>query len=138
MISRLVISLDDTPKPNLLPYGISSSAPAISLPDTDLFKSERGSNAGAYFEEKVRQLNAEYDRLLSVAKYTELVYNSEYNFIPKVGHIYHLYCTSQQKHILSMIEPERWNKYTFVASFRFTSDNTWEIQHGQEATDTTG
>ena len=132
-----MISLDDTPKPNLLPYGISSNAPAITLPDTDLFKSERGSNAGAYFEEKVRQLNAEYDRLLSVAKYTELVYNSEYNFIPKVGQIYHLYHTSTH-HLLSMIEPERWNKYTFVASFRFTSDNTWEIVHGQEATDTTG
>ena len=133
-----MISLDDTPKPNLLPYGISSNAPAITLPDTDLFKSERGSNAGAYFEEKVRQLNAEYDRLLSVAKYTELVYNSEYNFIPKVGHIYHLYCTRQQEYLLSMIEPERWDKHLFVASFRFTSDSTWEIVHGQEATDTTG
>ena len=128
----------DKPKPNLLPYGVTSSAPAIVLPDTDLFKSERTSNAGAYFEDKVRQLNAEYDRLLSLAKYTELVYNSEYNFIPKVGHIYHLYYTSQQKHILSMIEPERWDKHEFVASFRFTADSTWEIEHGQEkATDTT-
>ena len=138
MISMWVISLADAPKPNLMPYGITSSAPAISLPDTDLFKSERGANAGAYFEDKVRQLNAEYDRLLSVAKSTELVYNSKYNFIPKVGHIYHLYCTSQQEYILSMIEPERWDKHLFVASFRFTSDSTWEIIHGQEATDTTG
>lgn len=133
-----MISLDDTSKPNLLPYGISSNAPAITMPDTALFKSERGANAGAYFEDKVRQLNAEYDRLLLLAKYTELVYNSQYNFIPKVGHIYHLYCTSQQEYILSMIEPERWDKHLFVASFRFTSDNTWEMQHGQEkATDTT-
>lgn len=138
MISMWVTSLADNPKPNLLPYGVTSSAPAISLPDTDLFKSERGANAGAYFEDKVRQLNAEYDRLLSVAKSTELVYNSKYNFIPKVGHIYHLYCTSQHEYLLSMIEPERWDKHLFVASFRFTSDSTWEIIHGQEATDTTG
>jgi len=39
--------------------------------------------------------------------------------------------------LLSMIEPERWDKHTFVASFRFTADNIWEIQDGQEATDTT-
>ena len=131
-----VISLDDTGKPNLLPYGITSSAPAISLPDTDLFKSERGANAGNYFEEKLRHINAEYDRLVTLAKYTDLVYNSRYNFIPRVGQIYHLYYTGEY-YLLSMIEPERWNKYTFVASFRFTSDNIWEIQDGQEATDTT-
>ena len=131
-----MISLDDTSKPNLLPYGITSSAPAISLPDTDLFKSERGANAGNYFEEKLRQINDEYDRLVTLAKYTDLVYNSRYNFVPKVGQIYHLYNTGEY-YLLSMIEPERWDKHTFVASFRFTSDNIWEIQDGQEATDTT-
>jgi len=82
--------LDDTSKPNLLPYGLTSSAPAISLPDTDLFKSERGANAGNYFEEKLRQINDEYDRLVMLAKYTDLVYNSRYSFIPRVGQIYHL------------------------------------------------
>ena len=131
-----MISLDDTSKPNLLPYGITSSAPAISLPDTDLFKSERGANAGNYFEEKLRQINDEYDRLVTLAKYTDLVYNSIYNCVPKVGQIYHLYNT-REYYLLSMIEPERWDKHTFVASFRFTSDNIWEIQDGQEATDTT-
>ena len=136
MTSQWVISLDDTSKPNLLPYGITSSAPAISLPDTDLFKSERGANAGNYFEEKLRQINDEYDRLVTLAKYTDLVYNSRYNFVPKVGQIYHLYNTGEY-YLLSMIEPERWDKHTFVASFRFTSDNIWEIQDGQEATDTT-
>ncbi len=137
MISLWVTSLDDTSKPNLLPYGITSSAPAISLPDTDLFKSERGANAGNYFEEKIRHLNDEYDRLVTLAKYTDLVYNSRYNFIPRVGQIYHLYYTGEY-YLLSMIEPERWNRYDFVASFRFTADNIWEMTDGQEATDTTG
>ena len=132
-----VISLDDASKPNLLPYGITSSAPAISLPDNDLFKSERGANAGIYFEEKLRHLNAEYDRLVMLAKYTDLVYNSRYNFVPRVGQIYHLYYTGEY-YLLSMIEPERWTKYDFVASFRFTADSIWEMQHGQEASDTIG
>jgi hypothetical protein len=132
----LVISLDDTSKPNLLPYGITSSTPAISIPNRELFKSERSINANNYFEEKIGQLNAEYDRLVTLAKYTDLVYNSRYNFIPRVGEIYHLYFTGES-YLLSMIEPERWNKYNFVASFRFTADNTWEKQDGQEAPDTT-
>lgn len=132
-----MISLDDASKPNLLPYGITSSAPVISLPDTDLFKSERGANAGNYFEEKLRHLNAEYDRLVMLAKYTELVYNSRYNFVPRVGQIYHLYYTGEY-YLLSMIEPERWTKYDFVASFRFTADSIWEMHHGQEASDTIG
>jgi len=118
--------LDDTSKPNLLPFGITSSAPAITLPDTELFKSERGVNAGNYFEEKFRQLNEEYDRLVMLAKYTDLVYNSKYNFVPKVGQIYHLYNTGKC-YMLSMIEPELWSKYPFVASFRFTADNVWEM-----------
>jgi len=132
-----VISLDDTSKPNLLPYGITSSAPTISLCDTDFFKSERGVNAKNFFKDKIVQLNQEYDRLISLAKYTDLVYNSKYNFIPKVGKVYHLYHTGEY-HMLSMIEPERWDKYRFVASFKFTADNIWEIQHGQEASDPTG
>ena len=137
MTSLWVISLDDTSKPNLLPYGISSNAPAISLPDTDLFKSERGANAGQFFEDKLRQLNDEYDRLVLLAKQTDIVYNSRYNFVPRVGQIYHLYNTGEY-YLLSMIEPERWDKYEFVASFRFTADNIWEMQDGQEATDTLG
>lgn len=133
----LVTSLDDISKSNLLPYGLSSSSAVITLLDSDLIKSERGTAASNFFKEKIRQINTEYDRLILLAKHTDLVYNSHYNFIPKVGKIYHLYYTGSQ-YILSMIEPYRWDKFKFVASYRFTSDNTWEMQDGQEeATDTT-
>ena len=40
-------------KKALLPYGGEISAPAITLPDTELFKSERGSLAKNYFENKL-------------------------------------------------------------------------------------
>ena len=125
----LVISLDDTSKPNLLPYGLTSSSPAITLSNSDLIKSERGVAASSFFQEKLRKINAEYDRLISLAKHTDLVYNSHYNFIPKVGKIYHLYHTGSH-YMLSMIDPHQWDKHTFVASYRFTSDNTWEIHNG--------
>ena len=125
----LVISLDDTSKPNLLPYGLTSSSPAIALSNSDLIKSERGVAASSFFQEKLRKINAEYDRLISLAKHTDLVYNSHYNFIPKVGKIYHLYHTGSH-YMLSMIDPHQWDKHPFVARYRFTSDNTWEIHNG--------
>ena len=74
--------MDDTSKPNLLPYGISSNAPAISLPDTDLFKSERGANAGQFFEDKLRQLNDEYDRLVLLAKQTDIAVSYTHLTLP--------------------------------------------------------
>ena len=37
----------------LLPYGTTSSSPAIVLPDTELFLSERGSLTKNYFENAV-------------------------------------------------------------------------------------
>lgn len=132
----MVISLDDISKPNLLAYGLTSGTPSISLPDTNLFKSERGAIASNFFKDKIDQLNNEYDRLITLAKYTDLVYNSKYNFIPTVGQVYHLYYTGEH-FMLSMIEPERWDKYTFVASFKFTADNTWEIQDGKKTSDST-
>ena len=114
---------------HILPYGSNSSAPAIVLPDTALFKSERGANAGNFFTQKLEEINSEYNRLVALANDTELVYNSKYNFVPKVGQVYHLYNTGSDL-VLSMIEPWKWDTYEFVGSFRFTADNTWEKQDG--------
>lgn len=115
---------------HILPYGSNASAPAIVLPDTALFKSERGANAGNFFTQKLDEINSEYNRLVALANDTELVYNSKYNFVPRVGQTYHLYCTSPQEYILSMIEPESWDKFKHMGSFLFTADNTWERQNG--------
>ena len=114
---------------HILPYGSNSSAPAIVLPDTALFKSERGANAGNFFTQKLEEINSEYNRLVDLANDTELVYNSKYNFVPRVGQVYHLYNTGSDL-VLSMIEPWKWDTYEFVGSFRFTADNTWEKQDG--------
>lgn len=110
---------------HILPYGSNASAPAIVLPDTELFRSERGANAGNYFKQRLNEINEQYQRLVDLANDTEIVYNSKYNFVPRVGHTYHLYDTGKDL-ILSMIEPERWEKYEHIGSYKFTADNTWE------------
>ena len=109
---------------NILPYGSNASAPAIMLPDTDLFKSERGSNAANYFQGKLDDLNNEYKALKRLAEDTERVYNAKYNFVPRVGHVYHLYYTGEE-YVLSMIE--NWSRFEHHGGYRFTADNTWEL-----------
>lgn len=109
-------------KKSLLPYGLSSSDPHIELPDVIGFKDERGSNASQYFNEKLNELKREYEALVQQARDTQLVYNAEYNFVPRIGHVYHLY-KSKDKYILSLIE--NWNRFEYIGSYRFTSDNTW-------------
>lgn len=121
----------DTDKPDsyaenagILPYGSNISAPAISLPNTDFFKTERGSLARNYFEDRIRDLEEEYQHLQKLAQDTEAVYNANYNFVPRVGKTYHLYETDNGK-ILSLIGPDEWDQ-KHLGSFVFTHDSTWE------------
>ncbi len=109
----------------LLPYGTTPSSPIIELPKVQEFKDDRGRNAEKYFNSEIEQLNEKYERLVSVAKDTEMVYNAAYNFVPKVGTTYYLYWTGQQ-YLLSMIENWKWDKYKFVSAFQLTSDNIWK------------
>jgi hypothetical protein len=108
----------------LLPYGSNVSAPAIQVPDINLFKTERGSLARNYFEDRIRSLEEAYQQLQQHATDTQTVYNSKYNFVPRVGKIYHLY-ESAEGNMLSLIEPECWNK-KYLNSFIYTHDSTWE------------
>ena len=111
-------------KPGLMPYGTNISAPAIVLPDTELFKSERGSIAKNYFEQKLDELNKKYQSLIQLAIETDMIYNSEYKFVPRVGRTYHLYKVNGRL-ILSIINPDQWDK-EHVGSFLYTADSVWK------------
>jgi len=109
----------------VLPYGSNVSAPSIQIPDTKLFKTERGMVAKNYFDERISDLQKEYNAIVELAQNTELVYNAKYNFIPRVGHVYHLY-NNNNSLFLSLISPTEWDKYECLGSYRFTTDATWE------------
>ena len=116
---------------HILPYGSNVSAPSISLPDVPLFKTERGVNAANFFQQKIDEIQDQYNRLINLANDTELVYNSSYSFIPKVGSTYHLYDNNDNL-FLSIISPDEWQgcEHRFVGSFLFTTDNTWQRVYG--------
>ncbi|MDG2502006.1 MAG: DUF2452 domain-containing protein [Porticoccaceae bacterium] len=111
-------------KKALLPYGTTSSAPSIVLPDTALFLSERGSLTKNYFENAVEQLNREYEAIKNLAELNELAYSASYNFVPRVGQTYHLYRKADGSYLLSMIE--NWTVHEFVVSLEYTADSVWK------------
>jgi len=125
-----------SPNAGLLPYASNVSGPAIVLPDMDGFKSERGSQAANFFDERVAQLNREYAALVELAKQTELVYNAKYNFVPRVGKTYYLYQKQDTGTMLSMISPQEWrnSNMEFLGSYIFTADAVWERIDGKEET----
>ena len=77
-----------------------------------------------HLKAKFVELNTEYKSLLIKLKWNELIYNSEHNFTPTVGEIYHLY---KNKNItfLSMIEPNQW-KMEYIGSFKLLANDIWE------------
>lgn len=109
----------------LLPYQLSSNAPAIVLPDRLGFQQERGGNAVNYLDGRLKELQAEYEQLYRLAQDTVLVYNARYNFVPKVGQMYYLY-GGDQDCFLSLISPDQWTRTDYRGAFRFTTDNVWE------------
>jgi len=110
---------------NILPYGSNVSAPAIVLPDVGGFKTGRGIEAKHYLESKLDEIKEEYYRLAKLAEDTQKIYQAKFNFVPIVGETYHLYNTGTD-YILSLIEPERWNRYEFLGSYRLETDSVWK------------
>jgi len=111
--------------PMALPYGSNASAPAIVLPDVGGFKTGRGIEAKHHLESKLEEIKQEYFKLAKLAEDTQLVYQAKFNFVPTVGETYHLYYTGSD-YILSLIEPERWDRFQFIGSYRLETDSVWK------------
>jgi len=54
---------------------------------------------------------------------SERIYNARVNFMPVVGHIYHLYGSPEDW--VSIISPDEWVRDDYIASFRFNGSG-WE------------
>ena len=118
---------DDLSKPNLLPYGIRPSAPAILLPDVDLFKKNKSQTVRNHFQTKFEEIKKQYEELMMEVQINDLIYKARYSFVPIVGHTYYLYKVQEEDYILSLIEPSRWNKYEYVGAFRLSSNDVWVV-----------
>jgi len=77
-----------------------------------------------HLKAKFDELNTEYTSLLTTLKWNEVIYNSDHNFTPIAGKVYHLY-NNKTVTFLSMIEPNEW-KMKYIGSFRLSANDIWE------------
>lgn len=108
----------------IMPYGDSVAAPAIKQEDIASWKLEQAVKTNHYLESRYNEIKEEYRKLIEMFEWNELVYKSQYNFVPIKGHTYYLYQKEDNRLFLSLIEPENWNQI-FLGAFKLDSDDKW-------------
>ena len=107
-----------------LTYGSNLGAPAIKLEDVAGWKTSQAMGANKHFNERYEELKEEFNKILEEVHWNDMVYSSDYSFVPVIGEMYHLYERENGKNFLSIIEPSSWN-IKHVASFKLDSDKKW-------------
>ncbi len=107
-----------------LTYGSNIGAPSIKIDDVKGWKQNQANVTNKHFNKRFEEIKDSYQKLIDEVNYNELVYSSEYNFIPVIGETYHLYVRENGTTFLSLIEPTSWNK-KYVASFTLDSRQKW-------------
>ena len=108
-----------------LPYATSFSAPQIKAPNNGSWKNSQIYKANKHLKTKYESLKKEYENLMQVLEYNELIINAKFSFEPLIGEIYHLYNNAKDEPFLSIINPDTCD-FEHLGSFRLTSDYLWE------------
>ena len=107
-----------------LTYGSNVGAPAIKLEDVGGWKQMQANTVNKHFRSKYEELKEEFQKLIDEVNWNELVYSSDYSFIPVIGETYHLYMRKNDTTFLSLIDPNSWNQ-NYIGSFKLDSTQKW-------------
>ncbi len=123
-----------TENPSTLPYAHHAGSALIKPEDTGKLK---GNALNAMEYQTDMQLQQIYDQMQLLAsqakkiqdrkEVSEKIYKAETRFEPLINHIYFLYQKENGESLLSLIAPEYWSKFTFLAEVRLLADHTWDI-----------
>ena len=111
-------------KPNILPYGSHVGAPSIQPLNLKPFKVSGVKKSNEFFNAKYEELVKEAETFQNSFIVNQEVYESNYNFEPIVGEVYHLYENSKGIRFLSIIKPTEWNQ-KHLYSVTLNSNLTW-------------
>ena len=106
-------------------YGTNVGAPSISTTNVKTWKNVGISKVNHMLKQKFSELQEEYERMMEEYKWNDLIYNTEYNFEPIIGEIYHLYEREEGTIFLSVIPPDSFRQYKFMGSFQLTFEKVW-------------
>lgn len=109
----------------LKPYATNVGAPVITTIDTVAWKNRNIHKVNKHISAKYKELKAEYDAMMEVYEYNNLIYASKFNFEPLMGENYHLYRKNDATTFLSMIAPEECN-FEFIGSFYLDAELVWK------------
>lgn len=109
----------------LKPYATNVGAPAIQVTNNSAWKNRNVHKANQKIQAKYIELKAEYDKMMEVLEYNNLVYSARFSFEPIIGETYHLYRDKNQKPFLSIIAPTDCN-FDFLGSFLLSSEQVWK------------
>ena len=128
----LVVYDEDEERYNapFVPFATNVGAPQIKLPNNSTWKKSQVYKANKRLKAKYEALKSEYEDLLKVLEYNELITNAKFSFTPLVGEIYHLYNNEMKEPFLSIIDPDTC-EFQHLGSFRLTTDNLWEKVEGK-------
>ena len=80
--------------------------------------------AQPYFKQRFSEIKKQYQELIDKLEWTNIIYNSKYNFTPIIGEKYYLY-QNKKYNFLSIIKPSEWNM-NYLGSFVLCSNYTWK------------
>ena len=110
-----------------LPYPTSTLSPKIVPNDLSTFKSRGISQVERELQQKLIEIREEYIEVVDHYNWNKLVYESEINFEPVIGNIYHIY-NLRGKNTLSMIGPEEcFFSDSHLATFKLNVDKQWDL-----------
>ncbi len=109
----------------LKPYPTNVGAPAIKVPDMQVWKNNNARSINKRLEVKFKEIKADYDSLMREYELNRLVLNAQFSFEPVIGKTYHLYKRENGETFLSIIEPEICN-FDVVGSFYLDADRVWQ------------
>ncbi len=107
-------------------YGTNVGAPSITTTNVKTWKNVGISKVNHMLKQKFNELQAEYEQMMEEYKWNDLIYNTEYNFEPIIGEIYHLYSREEGTNFLSVIPPNSFKKYECIGSFQLTFEKIWK------------
>ena len=103
-------------------YPTDLGAPAFQPLQIDKSDSKK---ANKYFSSQLSELKDKYNQLKEEYEWTAQVYESEYNFQPILGEVYHLYSKNNGCKFLSLISPSEWDQQ-HIGSFKLLNNGNWK------------
>lgn len=111
---------------HLLTYASEVGSIKFEVQDISLWKRSEVEKVKNVFKQDLEEINQRIQKLMDDILLNDMIYSSNMNFEPIVGHVYHLYENNRGERFLSLIEPNLW-EMPYMGSYKLTSDKKWVL-----------